>query len=390
MNIEEIISEVCEDGEQWRPCPEFEEKYLVSSHGRVLSIGTYNTCKKGKLISLHKKKNRPNPVVQVQLFDSGRMKTVEVHILVAKAFIPNPMNYPIITHLDGNNSNNFVENLEWRTVSERKKNYHTKEIEVYDSEGNLLGQYKSITKAAEVYNTTKHSIIKCCQRPYGMLKGLQFRYKGQAFQNRIQYENQLNTDEVWKPIEGYESYQVSNLGRVKNSRGWLMKPSVNQKGYLLIHFSSNNKSKFIQLHRLVASAFLPNPENLPQVNHKDEDKTNNTVFINLDGTVDGAKSNLEWCDNAYNVRYSQAKKIKQFNLQGELLKTWEAVTDIEHELGIPTTNISKCCKGIIKTIGGFIFLFTDGNIEERISKINSRKHKSKSENVRQLSLPCGG
>jgi hypothetical protein len=74
----------------------------------VLSIGTYNTCKKGKLISLHKKKSRPNPVVQVQLFDSGRMKTIEVHILVAKAFIPNPENLPVVTHLDKNNSNKSI------------------------------------------------------------------------------------------------------------------------------------------------------------------------------------------------------------------------------------------------------------------------------------------
>lgn len=383
MDIQEIIENISEYGELWKPCPEFEEKYLISSHGRVLSVGCYNTCKRGRLLSLYTKKSRTNPTVQVQLFDSGRMKTVEVHTLVAKAFIPNPENYLIVTHLDGNNSNNFVENLEWRRVSDKMKNYHTKKVYVYNSEGELLGQYKSVTNAAKAYNTTKYSVIKCCKNPYGMLKGLQFRYEGQVFQTKMQHEGQQkNVEEIWRPIEGYESYQVSNLGRVKNLRGWLMKPFSNKKGYLLMHLSKNNKSKFMQLHRLVASAFIPNPENLPQVNHKDEDKTNNTVFINLDGSVNNAKSNLEWCDCSYNMRYSHAKNIKQYDLQGRLLRTWDAVVDIERELGIPTANVSKCCKGQIKTAGGFIFLFFDGNIEERMIDVNNRKHKSKSENVR--------
>jgi hypothetical protein len=91
MDIQQRITEISEEGELWKPCPGFEEKYLVSSHGRVMGIGTYNTCKKGELIKLHKKHGR-NGYMQARFYDNGRASTVEIHLLVAKAFIPNPNN----------------------------------------------------------------------------------------------------------------------------------------------------------------------------------------------------------------------------------------------------------------------------------------------------------
>lgn len=369
MNVQEITSKLCEEGELWKPCPEFEEKYLISSHGRVLSIGTYNTCKKGKLLSLHKKKNKTNPTVQVQLFDSGRMKTAEVHILVAKAFIPNPDNLPIVTHLDGNNSNNHVDNLEWRLANCRSENYYTKKIDVYNSLGILVKQFNSIKEASLAYNVGSKSITECCKSSYKFLKGLQFRYKGEPFQTKMMYENtSVFKGEEWRPIPGYENYQVSSFGRVKNSREWLLKCQPNNKGYLVAPLHNNNHCKTIAVHRLVALAFLPNPNKLASINHKDEDKTNNHV------------ENLEWCTAKYNTRYSHAKGIKQYDTNGNFIRMWEAISDIESELGIPRANISKCCKGEIKTINGFVFLYPDGNIDDRIIEIKNRKHKSKTEN----------
>lgn len=113
-------------------------------------------------------------------------------------------------------------------------------------------------------------------------------------------------EEFWKDIKGYEGfYQVSNLGRVKSlakyqkgnggSIFWrketILKPANSGRGYLMVVLIKNKKRKSYILHRLVADAFIPNPYNLPQVNHKDENKTNNVV------------SNLEWCDNKYNSNY---------------------------------------------------------------------------------------
>lgn len=98
-------------------------------------------------------------------------------------------------------------------------------------------------------------------------------------------------EEIWKSIPGFEDYTVSNLGRVMNKHGRIMKLSNHKQGYKLIGLKKDKKLYCRQVHRLVALAFIPNPDNLPQVNHKDECKTNNCV------------DNLEWCDAKYNINY---------------------------------------------------------------------------------------
>lgn len=115
--------------------------------------------------------------------------------------------------------------------------------------------------------------------------------------------------ERWVDIKGYENmYQISNLGRIKslqretrNRNGKyiieekIMKPMVATNGYLIACLWKNNKQKKIVIHRLVAEAFIPNHNNYNEVNHKDEDKTNNKV------------DNLEWCSHKYNMNYGNVK-----------------------------------------------------------------------------------
>ena len=117
--------------------------------------------------------------------------------------------------------------------------------------------------------------------------------------------------EIWKDIEGYEGlYQVSNLGRVKSIYGWcgnrfvkrtkILKLKINNKGYTKVYLYKNKKSKMFFVHRLVAMAFVPNPNNLPQVNHKDGNKLNNSI------------GNLEWCTCSENIKHAYKTGLKHY------------------------------------------------------------------------------
>ena len=152
--------------------------------------------------------------------------------------------------------------------------------------------------------------------------------------------------EVFKPIEGYEDlYEVSNEGRVRNkTTGRILKP-FSAKGYLKVNLCKDGISKFKSIHRLVANAFIPNPLNLPEVNHIDENKLNNNV------------DNLEWCSRQYNIDYSVSKPVNQYALDGRLLNTYKSTMEAERQTGVPHQNICNCCLGKRLSAGDFIWKF---------------------------------
>ena len=187
--------------------------------------------------------------------------------------------------------------------------------------------------------------------------------------------------EVWKTAvydgEVYEGlYKVSNLGRIlsldyhRSGKPELMNPNANTDGYLRVNLWKNGEYKTCYVHRLIAETFLENPENLPQVNHKDENKTNNFVFLNEDGSVDKEKSNLEWKsikDNnnhgTRNERISKAmtngklsKRVLQLSLSGELIKEWESTQECGRN-GFNQGAVAACCRGELKQYKGFLWMY---------------------------------
>lgn len=163
--------------------------------------------------------------------------------------------------------------------------------------------------------------------------------------------------EYWKPVVGYEGlYEVSNWGRVKSikfGRERILKPGTNNRGYLFVNLCKNGKKKNFRVHRLVAEAFIPNPYNLPEVNHKDENKLNNNA------------ENLEWCDRKFNINYgtgierrskTQSKPVLQYDLEGNLIREWKSVTECGMN-GYNYGNVAACCRGILKTHKGFIWRY---------------------------------
>ena len=167
---------------------------------------------------------------------------------------------------------------------------------------------------------------------------------------------------------------VSNLGMVKSlprlivnsrrtylSKEHLLKPYLTgnrNKQYFTVRLSKDGVDKQYSVHRLVAMAFIPNPDNLPQVNHINEDRNDNRV------------ENLEWCTNEYNVHYGShytnvsktmtngktSKKVNQLTLDGELVRVWPSVSEITRSIGY--TNISACCCGKRKSAYGFIWEYS--------------------------------
>ena len=152
-------------------------------------------------------------------------------------------------------------------------------------------------------------------------------------------------EEIWKDKKDYEGhYQVSNCGRVKSikfGKEKILKTNVDKDGYLQVTLCKNNIKKVYKVQRLVAEAFIDNPDNLPQVNHKDEDKTNNNV------------DNLEWCDRLYNVRYGtgierrskkRSKPVLQYTLDGEFVREWPSICECGRN-GYSQVDVSECCRG---------------------------------------------
>lgn len=172
-------------------------------------------------------------------------------------------------------------------------------------------------------------------------------------------------EEIWKFIEGFDNkYEVSNLGRVRSHKtSKYLKPYCNNDGYLVVGLSKNNKVKTLSLHRLVAKYFVPNPDNLPEVNHKDYNATNNQY------------DNLEWCSRAYNIEYSKDRIIRatkqrfsrviyQYNQEGVLVKTWNLIMDIHRELGLNHRQITDCCNGKVKTCGNYVWSYNLLTVKE--------------------------
>ena len=179
--------------------------------------------------------------------------------------------------------------------------------------------------------------------------------------------------------ELYEGlYRVSNLGRIlslnyrNTGKAELMNPGTDKDGYFQVQLCKNRETKTCKVHRLVAQTFIPNPENLPEVNHKDEDKTNNFVFLNEDGTVNKEKSNLEWKSHKDNINHGthnervakantngkQSKPVLQLSLSGELIREWPSVAECGRN-GFNIGHVSECCNGKRKTYKGFLWMFAD-------------------------------
>jgi len=163
-------------------------------------------------------------------------------------------------------------------------------------------------------------------------------------------------NEEWKVIENYEDYSISNLGNVvsrKFQEERILKQKIDKDGYRRVHLSKNGTSKYFFVHRLVAQAFILNPNNLPQINHKDEKKDNN------------CDKNLEWCDAKYNNNYgdrtriaikkssmTRSQPVKGTNLSDGSILRFKSATEAGKN-GFYQSTIWHCLKGKARKHNGY-------------------------------------
>ena len=188
--------------------------------------------------------------------------------------------------------------------------------------------------------------------------------------------------EIWKPVRNYEGkYMVSNTGEVKSlnyrrtGKERILKGVDYGEGYLYVSLWKDGKVKQCRINRLVAQAFIPNPNNLPEVNHKNEDKTDNRV------------ENLEWCSKSHNVNHGTRNKRAAEKLKGKkhseehnkkigkklskpvfsvdkesgLIMWWQSAMEASRQTGIAQSNITLCCQGKVKSAGGHVWFYADDN-----------------------------
>lgn len=189
-------------------------------------------------------------------------------------------------------------------------------------------------------------------------------------------------EEIWKPVKGYEGlYEVSNLGKVRSLdhickyriKGYVITKLIEGRilnnhlatiGYYILGLHKDKKSRFVYVHRLVAEAFIENPNGYRYINHKDEDKTNNRV------------DNLEWCTQKHNLNWGTSRarlsasrkanphnnrRIAQLSLDGSLIKVFNSAADAAEAMGVRYPSIIGCCRGYVghKTCSGYKWRYAD-------------------------------
>lgn len=249
------------------------------------------------------------------------------------------------------------------TDKPKRKSYFKHNI-VYCKKGDIVITYPNVLAAEAATGIYSDRIYKCCNGKKGFTGGFAWSY--------TPFEDYPDDGRIWKDVKGYENlYQVSNDGLVRTSHKGLweiLSAGRTKHGYYNVLLYKDGKRKNERVHRLVASAFIPNPNNYPYINHKDENPSNNHV------------DNLEWCTAEYNINYgtckerianSNSKPILKYDLDGNFICEYKSLAEAERIEGIDHATISMSCSGRVSYQCGFIWIYEcdKDTIQERVQRV---------------------
>ncbi len=324
--------------EIWLEIPGY--NYMVSDIGRIWS---------------NKRNQYKKPIIVDGYYSIlFGVKSFRVHRLVAQAFChnTNPEKYTIVNHKDGNKINNNAKNLEWTDHSTNSKHAMKLRPQKYISirgevlqikEGNIISTFKSARDAMRVTGLDSSSI-------YSVLNGKKESFGGFVWK----YKRNIEEPEG-KIFEDYTTYIITKDGRVysKYKKDYLCGRKM-FAGYIIVNFKQHGmKTKGFLVHRLVAMVYLDNPSNLPSVNHKNGNKSDNRV------------ENLEWVSAKQNSSHSinilkkgRIKSIEQYNLDGKLIGVFNSTVDASKNTGYKVHSIQKVARGERNSLFGFVWKFS--------------------------------
>ena len=303
-----IIKNIEYDNKIWKPIKNYETKYLINQSGEIKSLIT------GKLLKINNSGLYINSYKRISLTKNNESILISVHKLVFctyKNIDFENLGCMVIDHIDRNTHNNNLNNLRLVSRSENSKN-------------------RDFTKKKIIVQP-----IKC-----------------NNFTKILKYENL-----------DFSNYEINEYGQIRNiiNKKILSEHKIiGYKTVLLTYKNINNikinkNCKTLKVHRLVATVFIPNPNNYPVVHHKDENRSNNHI------------SNLEWTTFQQNTIYSIGKKVIQYSLDDKFIKVHNTIISAAKSINKnKSTNISRVCKGNVKTSYGFKWKYYDEKTDKHL------------------------
>jgi hypothetical protein len=360
------------DRERWLPVPDepYNKSFMVSNKGQIKNINT------GNIKTLIMNDSTGYYAIRLDVGKKYKKITYQIHQLVAKMFLGECPDNHYVVHKDSNKENNSVSNLMYMSASNSRKRYLENKNVVKKSKDSSSSESDSESDS-ELESEDKYCLLKDFKSLLEQVKSLQEQVKSLQQNNKpnikkpeIQVEQviEIPNNPNRKTIPGFKRYEIDKTGKVYiKGKDCIKQPFGIPSGYVRISLTAdgdNSKlTKKFYIHRLVAEAWIPNPKNLPFVNHINSNKEDNRV------------ENLEWCTASQNMLHNSkskgtGKRIYAFNsTTGKFYKSFESIKAAGREIGVDSTTITKVISGDRLLAGGYFWKQGDYDNEDDITDI---------------------